>query len=467
MFLSTIYCQLAMQDIQNHSSLLENTHRAYISLSEALFEFNTLQPEQKAIDTAVQRGYFIPEEDDFLWSMVSRYLTIRGGFWELIEEMSAHFSDDIENVKSVNDWRYFLIGYASSCQAVSMARLLIDELAQHKLVQRKINEGSPQNRIPRKVFTSIYESLSDTDNAIKMQYMMNFVDDNREYIKTLNADPHVADIVQSLPELEVTLHPSQLAFIKLRLGYLWHSMTRHFAVGKQNSSFFILEKAGRVIAEIGDHTNKRATAAIQAEALNILKPGDVIVTRHDLVASNLFLPGYWPHTALYIGSATQRESLGVVLDDSSSKKWSGEINILEAKKDGVLYRALSETLAVDEFIILRSKLSDESLALALYRVSQHEGKGYNFDFDFFRSDQLVCTEVIYRAFDGLECLDSSNNIEFTLIERAGRFSLSAEDILDMAINNRGFSVVAAFGFKGCEQNLVQGQDANRLVEASY
>ncbi|MGK0270256.1 MAG: hypothetical protein ACI88H_000899 [Cocleimonas sp.] len=450
-----------MQNQLNQISLLENAHRAYTSLSDALEEFKGLQPEQITIDEAIQRGYFIPEEDDYLWSLVSRYLTIRLGFWELIEEMSAHFSEDIYNVKSVDDWRYFLIGYAACCQAVSMARLLIDHLAKHKLVQRKINEGSPQNRIPRKVFTSTYESLSDTDNAIKMQYMMNFVDANREYINTLKNDQHVTDIVKNLPELEVILHPSQLAFIKLRLSYLWHSISRHFAVGKQNSSFFLLEQAGRVIAEIGDHTYKRATTKIQAKALELLKPGDIIVTRHDLVASNFFLPGYWPHTALFIGSAEQREKLGVVLDERTTEKWTGEINVLEAKKDGVLFRPLSETLAVDEFVILRPQLSDKSLAAALSRVCQHEGKGYNFDFDFFRSDQLVCTEVIYRAFDGLE------NINFKLIERAGRFSLSAEDILDMAVNDKGFQVVAAFGFKECETELVEGIQASLMVRDSY
>ena len=460
-----------MQNQPSQNNLLTNAHRAYISLSDALDEFKSSQPEQTAIDAAIERGYFIPEEDDILWSLVSRYLTIRGGFWELIEEMSAHFSDEIYNVKSVDDWRYYLIGYASCCQAVSMARLLIDRLAKHKLVQRKINEGSPQNRIPRKVFTSIYESLSDTDNAIKMQYMMNFVDANRDYIKTLTNDQHVADIVQNLPELETTLHPSQLEFIRLRLGFLWHSITRRFAVGKQSSSFFILEQAGRVIAEIGEHENKRAAPEIQIQAQAILKPGDVMVTRHDFVASNLFLPGYWPHTALYIGTAQQRDELGVALDESIANKWSGEINVLEAKKDGVLFRPLAETLAVDEFVILRPQLSDESLATALSRVCQHEGKGYNFDFDFFRSDQLVCTEVIYRAFDGLDTLGIGtlgvDKVAFKLIERAGRFSLSAEDILDMAMDDKGFKVVAAFGFKGCEHEFVAGNEVSSLVQDSY
>lgn len=441
--------------------LLPNAYRAYKALSLALEELKQQQPEQTTIDNAIARGYFIPEEDDYLWSLVSRYLTVQGGFWELIKDMSAHFSDEIRNVKTQDDWCYFLIGYASCCQAISMARLLIDNLAKHKLVQRKINEGSPQNRIPRKVFTSIYESLSDVDNAIKMQYMMDFVNANREFILSLEKDRYVSNIIKSLPELESTLHPSQLEFLRLRLRFIWHSITRRFAVGKQNSSFFILENAGRVIADIGDHRNKRVLDEIQIQALAILKPGDVIVTRHDLVASNFFLPGYWPHSALFIGLAEQRKELGISIDKSIASKWSGEINVLEAKKDGVLFRPLGETLMVDEFIILRPQINKESLAIALTRVCLHEGKGYNFDFDFFRSDQLVCTEVIYRAFDGL------GDIDFKLKERAGRFSLSAEDILDLAMDNKGFEVVAGFGFKGCERALVTGDEAKDLVRRSY
>ena len=290
---------------------------------------------------------------------------------------------------------------------------------------------------------------------------MNFVEDNRSYIDGLQSDTYIGSIVENLDELETTLHPSQRAFIKLRMQYLWHAITRRFAVSKQVSTFFMLEKAGRVIADIGDSENKRVSADIQKQVLAIMEPGDVIVTRHDFVASNLFLPGYWPHAALFIGSEEERQQLGIELDDAVAKRWVGEIRTLEAKKDGVLFRPLSETLLVDEFVVLRPQLEESEIVTALKRVSRHEGKGYNFDFDFFRSDQLVCTEVVYRAFDGL------GDIQFKLIERAGRFSLSAEDILDMAMQQRGFNVVAAFGFEGCANHLASSEQAHELVKASY
>jgi len=440
---------------------LRKTQRAYLSLSNALLNLEAEQPEQATIDVAIQRGYFLPEEDDILWSLISRYLTIRNGFWEIIHDMSAHFVDNIENVKTLDDWRYFLLGYASSCQAVYMSRLLIDDIAKHKLVQRKINEGAPQYRIPRKVFTAIFDSLSDADNAIKMQYMMNFVDDNRSHIQTLIDDDYVASIIKNLNKLESTLHSSHFTYIKLRLCYIWHALTRRGASSKQTASFFILEKAGRVVAELGDHSNKRVTPNIQTKLANLLQPGDVIITRHDFVASNLFLPGYWPHAALYIGSEADRKTLGIELDESISNRWKGDIRTLEAQKDGVLFRPLNETLNVDELIIIRPNLSKEQLSTGLTRVCQHEGKGYNFDFDFSSSNKLVCTEVVFRAFDGL------GDIQFNLIERAGRLSLSAEDILDMAVNGQGFKPLAIVGLESCHGKLVTGEQALEKIKNSY
>ena len=440
---------------------LRKTQRGYLSLTKALAKLSAEQPEQSIIQGAIKRGYFLPEEDDLVWSLISRYLTIRSGFWEIINDMSAHFSDDIENVKTIDDWRHFLLGYASSCQAVRMARLLVDKLASHKLVQRKINEGAPQHRIPPKVFTQIYQSLSDTDNAMKMQYMMNMVDANKDFIKTLENDDYVAEIVQNLDMLEEALHPSQLAFIKLRFKYLWHAITRRGAVSKKFTSFFILEKAGRVIADLGIHDDSRVTTDIRAKAAEVLQAGDVIITRHDFVASNLFLPGYWPHAALYIGSEIEREALNVQIKEETAHRWQGEIRSLEAQKDGVLFRPLSETLDVDEFVIIRPQLDKKLIATGLERAIQHEGKGYNFDFDFFSSNQLVCTEVVFRAFDGL------GDIQFKLIERAGRLSLSAEDLLDMAVNNRGFTTVATFGFEGCQSKVVLGGKALNLLKKSY
>ncbi len=93
------------------------------------------------------------------------------------------------------------------------------------------------------------------------------------------------------------------------------------------------------------------------------------------------------------------------------------------------------------------------------RALTHEGKQYDFEFDFRRSDKLVCTEVIYRAYHGV------GPIAFELKPRAGRVCLSAEDLLDAAVESTFFDVVAIYGVKG--NRFATGDRAQTLLIESY
>jgi len=158
--------------------------------------------------------------------------------------------------------------------------------------------------------------------------------------------------------------------------------------------------------------------------------------------SNLFLPGFWPHGALYIGPPEARAKRGIA-DVSDGFKHSGDaVDMLEAKKDGVLLRPIEETLQVDAFTVLRPRLSEDEVTEALTRGLSHAGKLYDFIFDFATADRLVCTEVIYRAYHGV------GEIDFTLSTKAGRKCLSAEDFLNQAIESGWFDIVMVYGVSG-------------------
>ena len=103
----------------------------------------------------------------------------------------------------------------------------------------------------------------------------------------------------------------------------------------------------------------------------------------------------------------------------------------------------------------------DSIRQAIERALQHEGKLYNFDFDFFSSDRIVCTEVVYRAYDGLE------DLRFPLSERAGRKTLSAEDLLDFALDTESFTPAAIFGVTDCEDAVMYGEGVRDALIASY
>jgi hypothetical protein len=316
--------------------------------------------------------------------------------------------------------------------------------------------------VPRKQFTAVFESLSNPRNAWVMREAMQVRTRESARITALGTDLELGEWVGRLPELERTLDASPKRFLRLALSFGSHALRRRGASTRQHIAFSALETGGRLVAELRAPGQAQGIDASQREELRaLLRPGDVLVTRHELALTNLFLPGFWPHAALYVGTPEERDALGVRLDEPRRARWSDDCCVLEALKDGVRFRRLEETLAVDAVAVVRPCVTNDELAEALGRAAGHEGKLYNFDFDFFRSDRLVCTEVVYRAFDGV------GGLGFDLQERAGRVTLSAEDLLDLALDTEGWAPVALFGAPRRPSELIVGKELIAELAATY
>jgi len=124
--------------------------------------------------------------------------------------------------------------------------------------------------------------------------------------------------------------------------------------------------------------------------------------------SNAFLPGYWPHAALYVGTPDDLKAVGLDQNREVAAKlaeFSGGdaaghgFAIIEAMSEGVVFTSLEHSVGeADAVAVLRPRLSEAQKQAAIARAFSHAGKPYDFDFDFFSSDKLVCTEVVYRAY---------------------------------------------------------------------
>lgn len=174
---------------------------------------------------------------------------------------------------------------------------------------------------------------------------------------------------------------------------------------------------------------KSLISAAQIESLKTnLLPGDVMLERRDWYLSNVGLPGYWPHAALYIGTAAERSAF---FADAEVRTWveklgeaSGDFNallksryavtwetsnrpqehehtprVLEAMSEGVSFTTLEHSAACDALAVLRPKLSKVEKAQAILRAFHYSGRPYDFNFDFGTDAELVCTELIYKAYE--------------------------------------------------------------------
>lgn len=437
---------------------LSDTIRGLIIAADEL-ESDAMLPA--ALREIVHRGEFRPDEDEAIGYWFARLLSIRESLWDVIEDVLEVLDKTTSDIRGKRDWKYFLVGYSAVCVLIRIDRLLLFEIGGHSVVQRKLNEAFPEYRIPRKQYTTIFSAFVDQGNVLAIRDAMQLAAKNRHHLDALREESDVGFLVARLPELETALNPSKVSYFKRALAYVSHKWRRRGVVSMQNSLAGILEGFGRTVSEFYNAGNKNVTPELLVELAEVLRPGDIIVTRHRKALTNLFLPGYWPHVALYIGTAQQRDEIGIHADWAKEQSWVGDICVLEARKDGVKFRPMTDTFSVDVFAILRPQLSNDSICRAIERAVLHEGKLYNFDFDFYSSDRLVCTEVIYRAYDGLE------QMRFPLKERASRKTLSAEDLLDYALDTGHFETIGVFGVKGGEEQLVRGDAARALLIASY
>lgn len=416
-------------------------------------------PTDKQLAPIIERGELRPSEDEALGYWFARYLTIREALWSVIDDVRGLLDKDTPT--DAEELRFFVAGYAAVCALVGIDRLMLFDVARHSVIQRKLNEAFPELRIDRKQFTRIFEAFINERSVLALRDAMKFANKNRGAIEAMRADDVVGAIAVALPELETALNPSKRAYLRGAWAFVSHKWRRRGVVSANNVLTGVVEGVGRVASDLYRADNKKVTENVLRAIGSALEPGDVIVTRHAVALTNLFMPGFWPHAALYVGTPAQRDALGVAVPPEKEALWSEQICTLEALKDGVRLRPLSDTLAVDYFVVLRPTLSRDAVRQAIERGVVHEGKMYNFDFDFFSSDRLVCTEVVYRSYDGLD------GVQFELTDRAGRKTLSAEDLLDFALLSTHFEPFAIFGVAGCEAEIAFGHEVPDLLRASY
>ena len=450
-----------MTPISQQHSVISSLARTLRSLESSLSEIENEALSKEEISQIIQAKYFRPEQDEQITDWFAKFLTVRGSLWDIIDTAHEEVTVGLKNISTYEEYQMFVIGFVTACYVVRLDRFLLEQFATHKFIQRKLNEGIPHRNVARKQYTHIFESFIDVENAQRMLLTMNFASKERSKIKKLSQDKDVGYFVNNIWRYRTFLDTSKQNYLKRAHHFLRHAIKRRGATIKQHTSFKILEASGRVFSEMSSLKHDRVDEKIRNQARQLLEPGDVLVTRHRVALTNFILPGFWPHAAFYIGSSQQRDAFGIEIEAHTHKKWQGNKCTFEALKDGVLFRPLEETLAVDGFVVLRPTISKAGIKHAIERIVIHEGKKYNFDFDFFRSDRLVCTELMYRAYDGIEHMD------IQLKERAGRPTLSAEDLCDLALDTNMFKPIAIYGVKGSDGLVCDEQLVRDLLHQSF
>jgi hypothetical protein len=416
--------------------------RTVTHLATYLDELRDNAQEMLALGNAGRRGYFTPSEDEAVRRLLISYWQSRSALFELV----LAFKYDTTTPGELRP-AAFLVAYAAALLLIDAARWVRESFVGATLIVEKLNEPEPHFGIPAGTYDTVQKSLTNPRHAWHLYHA-------RDYFQRYEADLRrlaVGEVAGALAvvdrlrsRLDVALNQLAHARLRFRAGE---------AAGFVNRDLFGRSLYGlqKLVSSLASHVwvkpgHKPALpAAVAAELRALVEPGDVLITRKEYAVSNYFLPGYWPHAALYLGDAGALERLGLAEHANVRPRWARLLDgadeprrVLEALADGVHIRPLTSPLGCDSLAVLRPKLAADDIAAALVRGLFHEGKSYDFDFDFTRSDRLVCTEVVYRAYEGI------GGVRFELSRRAGRWVLAASDLLRMALARVHFEPVAVY-----------------------
>ncbi len=424
---------------------IKSSRDTLLAVAPVMPQRSKLQQEIADAEAAQERGYYLPDEDERLREVLASYLEVRTALRGVVARMEP-WVDMGQKLAGKEQLQVFVVGFTAACYLVRSGQFMIKMAEGRRVVRRKLDEAEPRFGIPRKSFTEIYRLQSSVRRMWKFHEAWKFYDENRSQIHALSEDPQLKEIVTLLIAEEPFMETRRREYWKHRIRYRLHSLRRRHRTTFEQTMFQLFAIGGRTIAELRDPSAglrkkpKRVLGEPLQVAAKILEPGDIIITRHYDALSNLFLPGFWPHAALYVGH------LG-----------NGYGEVVEAKKDGVKLRPLDETLAVDAFLILRGEQGYTVRECAAERALSHVGKLYDFAFDFRQAHRLACTALVYRAWHG------QAGVSFQLGEQSGRLCLSAEDLIQQARSNGKFEITAYYG-PSCHK-VSQGKEAvTRFLE---
>ena len=393
---------------------------------------------------SLDRQYFTPSEDEAAHQILVTYWQLRCALLDLILELRQRAERRREDYA-----RLFLPGYAGGLILLDAARFLRDRFHGRYWLRQRLNDPEPSFGIPAGIYDATQRSWSSRQHMWLFFKAAKYYHQHRDELQLREDQADIQPLLEIIGRLSRRLKIGWTDFTTARIRFRFRQLRSFFERDLWGSSMYQLQKlAGCAAADryvkLGHCPGLPLSVRQQFEGL--LQPGDILLVRKEFALTNYFLPGYWPHAALFVGSSQTLRDRRLHQHPQLAARWSSveaiapasQGLVMEAMKDGVRLRKMDSPFASDSVVVLRPTLSPASIDRAITRAIFHAGKDYDFSFDFTRSDRLVCTEVVYRAYEGLE------GVCFPLQPRVGRLTLAAADLLELALQNNPLCVAAAY-----------------------
>ncbi|MBI5688715.1 MAG: 1-acyl-sn-glycerol-3-phosphate acyltransferase [Verrucomicrobia bacterium] len=408
---------------------MEADERAVVAVIGGLAELEARFRRFEAALALGERSYYRPEDDDEIRRMLVSFLSYRSALLRTVWHYQRH--DELTGERE--RLRALLLHYASAAVAYDYAARFVLAFDGKANAIRKLNEAEPRWDLAAGTYDTIRANLGHVAHRrwLEAGWANYHATVTRWQACGLYADePHA-----TLHRAIVVAGENTARLAERLLHYKFATAAADLEKFARGGWYRASSVVSTLIGDTRIRAPRQGTALITPELLATvrprLQPGDIVIERRNWYLSNAFLPGYWPHSALYIGTVAELRALGLDRDPRVARHLealgrpdaAGHPRvILEAVSEGVVFSSVEHSIGeADSVAVLRPRLTLEQRREVLARAFSHAGKPYDFDFDFFSGDKLVCTELVYRA--------CGSFLDFPLVPILGRQTLPALEIV--------------------------------------
>ena len=328
----------------------------------------------------------------------------------------------------------FCTAFAGFAAQLRSALKVLDAISDNTSVETFLDEKHSGHSLPAETLTCIKKWTVHPDTHMRLHagnVYLRLVREDLKVPESLRRDldmdlDAVSEIIRHSPGKYIDI---PLDIFQKKAFSLWYPLQKEAAV---RLSLMRTAKRGFFISE-----NMIAGYADEFE------PGDICIERRNWYMTNIGIPGFWPHAALYTGTLEQMDEYFSDISDLAGEPFSEYLKkhmpevyaefiqnddkgyrrcIIEAKRPGVILTSLEQSGNADYMAVMRARIPKREKFAAVKAALSYYGRPYDFNFDFATDSALVCSELVYKAFQ------HAGSITFPAGRISGRIMMTPNDI---------------------------------------
>ncbi|OBT14043.1 hypothetical protein A9264_02410 [Vibrio sp. UCD-FRSSP16_10] len=310
---------------------------------------------------------------------------------------------------------------------------------ENQRLSRFLNQGDDGYKKPANSLFLYTQNIQDLANIKRLEEQVLFYQQNIKHYDLLTQYPRLwylklnieqSPTFQRIPEMEFSNVISKR--FSNNVDYVTYDLEELNRSAINGISSFFGNVTGLFEARTGYLYD---SPEVLANVTSHLQAGDILLEKTPFRLTDKVIPGYWGHAAVWIGNEQELKALGI-WDHPIVSKYHQQIKegrlVAEALRTGVQLSPLEHFMNIDDLALIRVKnQTKERKQQVIIDSLRQIGKEYDFNYDIETTDRIVCSQLVYIAYD---------DINWSTDKVMGRYTISPDAIAKQALHNSNINI---------------------------